>query len=254
MKPKKIGLMGAMPEETEGIVSLLKNKKETVLGGRTYFSGEINGIEAVVVFSRWGKVAAAVTAATLIQKFEVTQIIFTGVAGAVNADLKVGDIALARRLVQHDMDARPLMKQYELPLLGVTFLETAPEQLKRASAAVENLFNEEKLFSVFPARTLKEFNISAPKLVIGDIASGDQFFSGKKQKDALLSGLPGTLCVEMEGAAVAQACYENSVPFTVIRTISDAADESADIDFAMFIQKISNTYSREIIRNIFDLL
>jgi adenosylhomocysteine nucleosidase len=98
---------------------------------------------------------------------------------------------------------------------------------------------------------LAEFNISQPRLFVGEIASGDQFFSSNEQKHNLNAQLPEVLCVEMEGAAVAQVCYEYEIPFSIIRTISDVADDNSHIDFPAFIQKISSKYAAEIIKNIF---
>jgi adenosylhomocysteine nucleosidase len=231
-----IGIMGAMPEEIDGVVALLTNCVASTMGKRTYYSGQINGIETVVVFSRWGKVAAATTATTLIHEFKITELLFTGVAGAISPDLKIGDIVLGNRLIQHDMDARPLMKQFEIPLLGKTYFEN--DENKSLHAVIAN-------------EDLTEFSISQPQLVIGEIASGDQFFSSKEQKENLSAQLPNVLCVEMEGAAVAQVCYEYEVPFSIIRTISDVADDQSHIDFPSFIKKISSKYAAEIIKNIF---
>lgn len=252
MKNRIIGIMGAIPEEISGVVALLSNSVVISIGKRTYFSGQINGIETVVVFSRWGKVAAATTATTLIHEFKITELLFTGVAGAISSELKIGDIVLGKRLIQHDMDARPLMKQYEIPLLSKTYFETDSTHLDIASKAIHTVFENKSLHSVIDERDLVEFNISQPKLVIGDIASGDQFFSTNEQKQNLNSQLPNVLCVEMEGAAVAQVCYEYEIPFSIIRTISDVADETAHIDFPSFIKKISSKYAAEIIKNIYN--
>jgi len=251
MNKKIIGIMGAMPEEIDGVVALLSNCVAISMGKRTYFSGQINGIETVVVFSRWGKVAAATTATTLIHEFKISELLFTGVAGAINSDLKIGDIVLGKRLIQHDMDARPLMNQYEIPLLSKTYFETDSTHLNIASKAIHSVFENKSLHSVIGEHDLMEFNISQPKLFIGDIASGDQFFSTNKQKQNLKAQLPNVLCVEMEGAAVAQVCYEYEIPFCIIRTISDVADETAHIDFPSFIKKISSKYAAEIIKNIY---
>ena len=95
---------------------------------------------------------------------------------------------------------------------------------------------------------LKDFNIISPKAVTGDIASGDRFISGKVELKNIKDSLPSVLCVEMEGAAVGQVCYEYNVPFSVIRIISDTADENAHIDFRKFIDKIANIYSFEILK------
>lgn len=254
MKNRIIGIMGAMPEEIEGVVALLSNCVETSMGKRTYFSGQIDGIETVVVFSRWGKVAAATTATTLIHEFKITELLFTGVAGAIHDELKIGDIVLGKRLIQHDMDARPLMQQYEIPLLSKTYFETDSNHLDIASKAVKKVFEDKSLHSVIGESDLLEFTISQPQFFIGDIASGDQFFSTLAQKQNLKNHLPNILCIEMEGAAVAQVCYEYAIPFSIIRTISDVADDTAHIDFPSFIQKISSKYAAEIIKNIFKQL
>jgi len=252
MKKVKIGIMGAMPEEINGVIALLSNCKTYSIGKRTYFSGQINGIDTVVVFSRWGKVAAATTVTTLIQEFKITDLLFTGVAGAISSDLKIGDIVLGSRFVQHDMDARPLMEQYEIPLLSKSYFESSDTHLLKASKAIEIVINNDSLHKVVSKVDLMEFCISKPKLFIGDIASGDQFFSSDKQKQYLKSQLPNVLCVEMEGAAVAQVCFEYDIPFSIIRAISDTADNHSHIDFQSFINKVSSKYSTEIIKNIYN--
>jgi adenosylhomocysteine nucleosidase len=251
MQQRTIGIMGAMPEEINSLVGLMENTAEHSIGMRTYTVGEINGMKTVIVFSRWGKVAAATTVSTLLLKFAVTEIIFTGVAGAINDSLNIGDIVLAKRLVQHDMDARPLMPRFEIPLLQKTFFECKDEQLNIATTAINHLLDNKQLHKTIGDEQLKQFGIEQPKLLVGDIASGDQFFSNSADKNKLLESLPSVLCVEMEGAAVAQVCYEYDTPFTIIRTISDIADEHAPIDFPAFINNISSKYSLEIVRNIY---
>jgi adenosylhomocysteine nucleosidase len=251
MLNKITGIMGAMSEEISGIANLLTDKEEFQFGMRTYVVGKLNGVKTIVTFSRWGKVAAAATAATLILKFNVTEIIFTGVAGAISPELNVGDIVIGKRLIQHDLDARPLMEAFEIPLLGIKYIDTQPEQLEIATKAVNDLITSENLFSVITESELQQFGIVKPKLVIGDIASGDKFFASTEEKNALLDKLPNILCVEMEGAAVAQICYEYNIPFTILRTISDVADEKSPVDFPAFVKKVSSKYSVGIIGNIF---
>src|SRR5262249_4269300 len=100
--------MGAMPEEIEGLLGELEDVQVTEAGMRTYHKGNLWGTSVVLVFSRWGKVAAATTATYLIEHFGVSQLIFTGVAGGVDESLRVGDVVVASTLYQHDMDASPL--------------------------------------------------------------------------------------------------------------------------------------------------
>lgn len=242
--------MGAMPEEITGIISLLTDKREIALGKRTYITGKINNIDTVVVFSRWGKVAAAATVSTLILEFKITELIFTGVAGAISNNLNIGDIVIAKRLIQHDMDARPLMERFEIPLLDITYFVTDAHLFNKSEQALTSLIEDNTLISHIGKEVMHSFEIEKPALHAGDIASGDQFFASHHQKENLHSALPLTLCVEMEGAAVAQVCYEYDIPFMIIRVISDTADDQSHIDFPKFIKEVSSKYSISIIQRL----
>jgi len=112
------------------------------------------------------------------------------------------------------------------------------------------MLEQQNLYDVITEEDLKKFNIHSPQLHVGLIGSGDLFFSTNSQKEKLQEKLPELLCVEMEGAAVAQVCYEFGIPYVIIRTISDEADDKSTVDFNSFIEKISNVYSIEIIKNI----
>ena len=250
MTNKTIGIMGAMPQEIDGVIALLENPVRKIIGMRAYTSGTINGINVVVVFSRWGKVAASATVATLIHVFNISDVIFTGVAGAIDPTLNIGDIVIAKRLYQHDMDARPLMQQFEIPLLGKTFFECDASEIERVKNAISPLIIDNVLKDTIGAGVLAQFGINTPNLHIGDIASGDQFFANNDQKVSLHNALPTILCVEMEGAAVAQVCFEHRIPYIIIRTISDAADEQSHIDFPKFIEEVSSKYSIIIIEHL----
>jgi adenosylhomocysteine nucleosidase len=245
---KRIGILGAMPEEINGIVSLLKDKQKIEKGMRTYYVGTINDIEVVVVFSRWGKVASATTVTHLIVEFGITQLYFTGVAGSVSQDLAVGDIVVASSLVQHDMDARPIMKQFEIPLLGKIELYPPKELLDNSFCKIKKLESDKELLQLISLEQQKMFSISNPKVFLGKIASGDKFFANSNEKESLLEVLPDVLCVEMEGAAVAQVCFEYEIPFVIIRTISDAANESSHIDFKEFVGQVASKFGVAIIQ------
>lgn len=247
---KRIGVLGAMPEEINDIVSLLKNKTEVTKGRRTYYLGLINDVEVVVVFSRWGKVASATTVTHLIVEFEITELIFTGVAGAISSSLNIGDIVVASSLVQHDMDARPIMSQFEIPLLGETMLFTPKEMLDRAVKNIGELVSDQSLIHLLSARQKDIFCLFDPKLIVGQIASGDRFFANNADKEDLSTMLPEVLCVEMEGAAVAQVCFEYNIPYVVIRTISDEANENSVVDFKEFVSQVASKFGVEIIKKM----
>jgi adenosylhomocysteine nucleosidase len=249
-----IGIMGAMPEETQGIVDLISEAEVFVSGMRTYYSGTINGIKVVVVFSRWGKVAAATTVCGLISLYHVTDLIFIGVAGAIHQKLKIGDIVVANNLVQHDLDARPLMKKYEVPLLEKIFFQSNLKLQKLSLRATEAVIKKAINSPFVEPGWVKQFQLDNPVSVMGDVASGDQFITEKSEKDRIRGELGSISCVEMEGAAVAQVCYEYGLPFAVIRVISDQADDAAPGDFMAFIHHVASKYSCEIIREIFEII
>ncbi|MBQ7389279.1 MAG: 5'-methylthioadenosine/adenosylhomocysteine nucleosidase [Paludibacteraceae bacterium] len=249
----KLGIMGAMHEEVEGIIAHIEQKKITETSNRIFYEGLFFGKEVVVVFSRWGKVAAAITATILIQDFKVDKIIFTGIAGAVVPDLKLGDIVIGQRYFQHDMDARPLLKRYEIPLTGKTSIVALQNEVELAANAVHNFLKNAKEFR----KELAEHQINVPSMYLGDIASGDLFVSGAQRKANINKNLPSVLCVEMEGAAVAQVCFDFNLPFVVIRSISDTANENFGIDAEnalYFSEKLAAQYSLFIMKEYVSLL
>ena len=244
--------MGAMAQEIDEVKGLLRDKTVVKIANREFVVGKINGRACVVAFSKWGKVAATITATLLIQEFGVTDLFFIGTAGALADGLKVGDIVVSKRLVQHDLDARPMITRFELPLLNRIYVNSDPNLTELAGKAVTNLLGK-GVENMVGEEAVKEFNL-APALYFGDIASGDQFINSNERREEILGLLPDVLCVEMEGAAVAQVCLEFGTPFTVIRTISDTADHNARVDFNKFIIEVANAYSRAIISEIMRLV
>ncbi len=249
---KNIGILGAMAQEIDEVKALLTEKTVVKIANREFVVGKIGNVRCVVAFSKWGKVAATITATLMIQEFGVTDLFFIGTAGAMADGLKVGDIVISKRLVQHDLDARPIIPRFELPLLNRTYVDSDPDLTALAGRAVNNLIDK-GVKNMVGEEAVKEFNL-APTLYFGDIASGDQFISSDAKRQEILSFLPDILCVEMEGAAVAQVCLEFNTPFTIIRTISDTANHNAHVDFNKFIVEVANAYSRAIVSEIVKLV
>ena len=246
-----IAILSAMAEENASLVTQMSEVQSIEIGRRHYHQGKLWGKEVVIVFSHWGKVAAASTATVLIDRFKVSEIIFTGVAGGIDRTLNVGDIVIGSDLYQHDMDVRPIIGRHEIPLLGVTALPSSVRQGKQLLAAA-NRFVDSQLADTLGANTVNEFSLHSPKVINAPIASGDQFISSEECANDIRNRLPEVVCVEMEGASVAQVCTEFSIPFSVVRTISDAANEQAGIDFPKFIRSVAQVYSLNIIKNLFD--
>lgn len=249
----KIGILGAMLEEVSSIKEMMIINKESTIGNRNYFEGTINDTEVVLVFSRWGKVASASTTTTLINKFAVDFVLFTGVAGAVDDCLNIGDIVIGNGLYQHDMDARPFFDKFQIPLTTKIIFEPKAVDIEKLESAA-NLFVD-KIETVFNEDLLARFSIFKPSVHVGLIASGDQFISAPNIHEnlSLIHKNNKTLAVEMEGSSVAQVCEEHSVPYVIIRVISDKADHSAAIDFQAFISEIASKYSSGIVREYLSL-
>ncbi len=244
----KLGIMGAVPEEIDLIRELMTDIQVAELGGRNYYQGKIHGVEVVLVFSRWGKVAAATTASMLIAHFNIDKLVFTGVAGATSLGLNIGDIVISSELYQHDLDDRPFFAKHEVPLTGVTLFSADKSLVKKAEVSAQKLL--ENIDSYLSSSVLAEFAITNPKCLLGTIASGDLFVSSDEQTATILSERPDTLAVEMEGAAVAQVCYDYAIPYVVVRTISDRADHAAPINFPKFTAEVARFYSKQIIDHL----
>jgi adenosylhomocysteine nucleosidase len=250
----KIGILGAMPQEIFLLQKDLRIVKRQTRARREYLEGVLYGRDVVLVFSRCAKVAAASTVTTLIEVFGVDLVVFTGVAGATDPKLAIGDVVIGTTLVQHDLDARPLFRRFEVPLLGQLSFESPPAIVLLARESAESYLHNQMRQDVPPA-VLSAFAIGTPEVHEGLIVSGDQFVA---HPEAIVSlrlamqsaGLPAPLCVEMEGAAVAQVCHEHELPVVVMRTISDKADHSAAIDFGPFVEKVASHFTCGIVKEL----
>lgn len=247
--PFRLGLISALHQEQAGIIDHMEITGRTMRGMREYVAGNLWGAECVCVLSRLGKVAAAATAATLIERFDVTHIVFTGVAGAADSGIRIGDVVIGEQLVQHDIDASPLFPRFEIPLTGQSHV-MSDQQLTSQLAQAAADFIERDLHDVIPAAEREAFRLIQPRVHRGLIASGDQFIDSHAHLKELKQALPALLAVEMEGAAVAQVCFEFGVPFAIIRTISDGANEDAPLDFMRFMESIAARYAFGIVKRL----
>ena len=248
----RIALVSAMYEELAAVLARMPDEQKTVVAGREFWVGHWHGHEVVAGLSRIGKVAAATTATTLIERFGVTRIVFTGVAGGLAPQVNVGDVVVAREFIQHDMDASPLFPRHEVPLTGMTRFP-ADVALSNALVAAAPLAMQDMLATLPQSEWL---SIDLPKAQVhqGLIASGDRFVSQTLESQALQSDLPDALAVEMECAAMAQVCHDYDVPLAAVRTISDRADDAAHVDFPRFIQSIASRYSVAVLDRLLQAL
>jgi adenosylhomocysteine nucleosidase len=249
----KIGIIAAVQDEIQTIHDDLHFHKSVIHAEREFHLGSYESIELVLVISRIGKVAASITTSILIEKFNVDKIIFTGLAGAVSKDLNRGDVVLGGQTYQHDFDARPLCdKQFEIPLTGRRLFTTNEDDLYFAKSAITNFFNN--LSHYVNLDELQRLGITNPTLHIGIIATGDVFVEDVESQKNLTIDDVQAIAVEMEGAAVAQVCAEYHLPYILIRTISDKANDSAHVSWQDFSKVVASHYSSGIVQEILKLL
>jgi len=209
----KIAIMGAMPEEIEPLLKRVENIKKIEYANNSYYEATYKGKELVIAYSKIGKVFSSLTASTLLEKFGCSKLLFSGVAGAINPELKIGDLIIADKLCQHDLDISIFGHPYGYVPEGAVFVHS-DEELRAIAKEVA-----------------KENQLS---LVEGTIATGDQFVASNERKAFIVEHF-GADALEMEGASVAVVCDALSVPFFILRAISDTANDDAGVDFDEFM-------------------
>lgn len=210
----KLGIIGAMAVEVETLKANMENMETIERGGMTFYQGTLETLPVVVVVCGVGKVNAALCVQVLCDCFAVTHIVNTGVAGSLCPELDIGDFVISSDAMYHDFDCSAMNYPVgQVPGLSVRRFPADPMLTDAAFTAAQQVY--------------------AGHARIGTVASGDQFVSDKAKKQSIIENTGG-LCTEMEGAAIAHAAWKNSVPFVVIRAISDKADDSAQMDYPTF--------------------
>lgn len=242
-----IGIMSALPQEGDSILNAMTEKKVVQVGCREFVEGMFEGVPAVFCIAGIGKVSAATTAALLIERFHVDEIVFTGVAGG-GYKTNIGDIVVGSSYVQHDLDTRPLYPYFYIISLETQLIKAEEEMVRKMKGAAERFLGTGIQFP--------ELGIMSPRVHEGLIASGDQFVGSVEHHKNVSDNIQNEIAhdfhaVEMEGAAVAQVCAELQVPFVVLRAISDRADHTASVNFLTFIEEVSRQYSLGILQEYF---
>jgi adenosylhomocysteine nucleosidase len=237
----RIGIIGAMDQEITLIKEDMEIEKVDTIAKRIFTIGKIEEIPCVCVKAGIGKTNAAITAEILIMEYSVDAIIYSGVAGGINPKLGIGDVVISKRIIHHDFGQ--ITPDMFLPFDTLGFFADS-FLIKIALDAANNVE-----FDSVHSKITKE-KARYPKIVLGVIATGDQFIASEEKRQWLEKVLH-TDCVEMEGAAVAHVCAINEIPFVIIRCLSDLANEEADIDFEAFLPyaaKNSSLIVRKMIR------
>jgi adenosylhomocysteine nucleosidase len=241
-------ILSAMPEESAAIVAAVENPTTTSSAGRDVTLGQIASQPVVVAFSRWGKVAAASTAAHLLTLHRPSAVLFSGIAGSLVDELATGDLVVAESLYHHDLDASPFFAPTEVPLLDRRALPTDLALRERLRRGLATLYGAHELTR---AAAVDAAAIRGPRVWLGDIATGDQVIGSAAARERIRRLVPSALCVEMEGAAVAQVCLEFGIPFGCVRMISDRADESLAPAEVIRLARRSGELTVQLLRNVF---
>lgn len=217
---KFIGIIAAMEEEMQDIKNIMTDIEEIKHKNIVFYKGKLLNRDCIIVQSGVGKVNAARTTQLLIDKFDIKEVINVGSAGGIKRNINYGDIVIGKELVQHDFDITAFGhdKGY-ITDLGKSFYSN------------ESLIN--KAYEVMKKIANNQYNI-----YIGNIASGDKFFTDMSEAEKIVEEFNSD-CVEMEGAAIAQVCYLEEIPFICIRSISDSPNGNNNIEFDKYLQMAS---------------
>ncbi len=226
---KKIAIMGAMPEEVAPILEKLGEYKTTKYADNEYYEATYKGVEVVVAYSKIGKVFSTLTASTMIQHFGCDKLLFSGVAGGINPSLKVGDLIVATKLSQHDLDITAFGHPFGFVPEGAVYVDADKEMIAMSKEVASDM-----------GKTVQE----------GIIATGDQFVANEERKNWIGETFNAD-ALEMEGASVAVVCNALDVPFFILRAISDAADMDASFSFDEFLET-SAIISAEFVMKMLD--
>lgn len=210
----KYGIIGAMEEEIDIILQQMNDYQKYVVANCMFYKGNIANQEVILLQSGIGKVNAAMGTTILIERFQPDVVINTGSAGGFDKALNVGDVVISSEVVHHDVDVTGF--DYELgqvPSMPVTFTAN-PQLIKKIEAILHDMKVNSK---------------------IGLIGTGDVFMNNPERINEVLHSFPEMLAAEMEGAAIAQVCYQYHIPFVIIRALSDIAGTESSISFNEFL-------------------
>lgn len=228
-----VGIIGAMEPEVELLKNAMLVEKEDKIAHATAYAGTLNGQNIVLVQSGIGKVNASIITALLLERYNIDYVINTGVAGAMGENLKVTDMVVSTEVLHHDVDATNFGYSYgQVP--GMPAVYTSDEMLVRQSLAALSLNDE--------------INGSS-----GLVVSGDSFIDSDAEKENIFTNFPDAMCVDMESASIAQTCWQFNTPFVIIRSMSDSANESADMNYEEFLAKAC-VHSSEVVKSLLRVL
>lgn len=226
-----IGIIGAMEEEVAILKDWMMDKQTETIAGCEFTTGKLNGVEVILLRSGIGKVNAAMSTTILLEKYRPDYVVNTGSAGGANLELNVGDVVISTEVRHHDVDVTVFGYEYgQIPQLPPAF-EADVSLVKTAMDAAKE--------------------IEGIKVTEGLIATGDSFMNDPERVEFVKKQFPGLQAFEMEGAAIAQVCYQFGTPFVIIRSLSDIAGKESGVSFEQYLEKAalhSSTLVNKIVK------
>ncbi len=246
MKP---GIIGAEKQEVELLFEALAENSDAVRvtkkGNLEFHEGFLEGHRVVVVCCGIGKVNAALCAQMLISEFGVDAVINTGSAGGLASGLAVLDMVVSTDAVQHDFDTTPFgYKPGQIPGMDSPFFAAEKSLRRLALTAHTRVVAHARVVAAMPVE-----DGYTPKMIEGRIASGDAFITDTVRRERIVA-LFDPACVEMEGAAIAQVCTVNNIPFVILRSISDLAGKDAGMSYDEFSRRASQISAHVVMEMI----
>jgi adenosylhomocysteine nucleosidase len=231
MSQEVTGLLGAFPPEVALLQQKMVNKKDTFIQQLRFTTGLLNGHPVVLAQTGVGKVNAAITTTLMIEHFKLHEIIFSGIAGGIDTSLAPGDIVIATAVAYHDYGSVTDSGMVYNPSLNAVTMQANPLYFTCDSGLVNKANTAAAGLSL--EKLTRNGRMMPPAIKKGIIVTGDVFVSAESLTKHLRNTMHAA-ATEMEGAAIAQTCWQQKVPFLVIRSISDKADGKARKDMMSF--------------------
>ncbi|MFN2233936.1 MAG: 5'-methylthioadenosine/S-adenosylhomocysteine nucleosidase [Anaerolineales bacterium] len=267
----RIAVMSAYEPELKILLDKAQISDIYVINGRSYHVGQLAGNQVVLCLSGVSMVNAAMTTQTVLDHFQVDGIVFSGIAGGVNPELKIGDVVVPDQWGQYQeqLFARENGDGWDLgryseefPNYGMMFPQNVSVTRKHNKAdSQQELFwfqVDPKMYAVAeqvagkvqldPCPLVGKCLQTDPGVIVGgNGVSGPTFVDNAQYRDWVWDTFQAN-ALDMESAAVAHVAYVNDVPFIAFRSLSDlAGGGSGENEIGIFFQLASDNSAKVVI-------
>jgi adenosylhomocysteine nucleosidase len=267
----RLAILSAFDSELQLLLDQTTSKRTYVLNGRTFTTGRLRGVKVVMALSGVSMVNAAANTQLLFDNFNVTGLVFSGIAGGVNPSLHIGDVVVPAqwgqyqemtfaREVNGEFNLPPWM-QPEFPNYGMMFPSSTSVTHKGGQPDVE----ERKFWFAVDAELLS-YAEGIPDSVLaqctadlvcldeqpiikvgGNGVAGQTFVDNASFREYAWNTFQAD-SLDMETSAVAAVAYMNQVPFLAFRSLSDlAGGGDGENEIGIFFQIAANNSANTLL-------